>query len=1777
MGVFFEQNPSNSAHFVFVQGGFFLMKKPLERCASGYIRSDSAVAPWIRFWIAFLSRAGSALLCAALPFATAVLPAQTSIPDPHIPPRAAQAQRFLALRGLQPGAPNSRLRTRSAAAIPVRPDFAAGASLWQPLGPNSVLTPYYGAVSARITSIAFDPSDATGNTVYIGATGGGVWASENAATSNPGNILFSPLTDSVGALNGALDPSISIGALTVQPGGTGIILAGTGDPNDALDSYYGAGILRSTDNGVSWTLILESSDLQSGTGNTDFSFAGLGFAGFAWSTVNTQLVVAALSEAYEGLEVGALEPGASSAGLYYSTDGGATWQMSRVVDPNGKDVQGPLDQIAGSEGNPATAIIWNPVRKLFLAAIRYHGYYQSSDGITWTRLTNQPGLNLTTALCPTNNSQSGSPACPIFRGALAVNPQTGDTFAWTVDINNQDQGLWQDACNLSGASCVSTMPTFATQWNTTALESNTSQGGQTIWNGDYNLVLAAIPSQQDTLLLAGANDLWKCSLAANCQWRNTTNALTCLSAKIGPYQHALAWNPASATDLLIGNDSGLWRSQDDAGESGAVCSSSDASHFQNLNATFGGSLAEIESMPPPGASPYNTLLGLGVNGTAGVKGASAPTAEWPQILPGEGGPVAIDPSNANNWYVNNGAGVSIHLCSQSGPCNASDFGLNPVVDDSQVGSDGLTMTEPAPFLVDPADPTQLLIATCRIWRGPASGSGWSSSNAISPIFDSGSTSGYCNGNALIRSIAAMPLAGGGEVVYAGMYGELDGGARLAGQIFSATMSSSGVWSSWTNLSHNPVVNASISLNDYGYDISSIVIDPSDTTGNTVYLTVEGFFSATNHFDILYRSTDGGAHWYGLTSNLNPSPANALAIDPLDPNTVYVATDFGVYATRQIASCATPGVLCWQPMGAGLPASPAVALGAAPASSTVPVLVAGTYGRGMWQIPLLTAGAQLTTATLAPSTLTFAAQPAGSASSPQTLTVTNTGGLGLSITSVTITGAFSETDNCSGEEIVAGATCTIQVLFLPTAAGTVTGQVTVSGNISGGSLTASLTGLGIPAGAVTLTPGLLSFSSVEVGSQSAAKSLTAQNASSTALSITSLAVTPPFVLISNSCGTSLGASSDCSLSVGFNPAAAGNATGTLTMTDPAGTQLVQLTGTGTTPPSDALSPSSLTFAGTVTGQSSAAQIVTLSNPGQNPLTGITVSITGPFKQSTACTATLAAQSTCAMNVTFLPTAAGSVSGTLTVVDSLRTQTVSVNGTGLNPPAISVSSTTLSFGQQPAGVASAAQTVTVTNSGGSPMGNVGFNITGGSSAAFAVAANTCGATLAASATCYAQIVFTPNAIGGASASLAVSTATLGVSPSTVALSGTGTGVGLTVTPSQLSYSAQALGQTSAAQAITITNTSAAAATGLSLSISAPFSLKNDTCLANLAGGASCTTGVVFTPISSGTFTGQLSVNSTWALAPASVSLTGIGGLTGAIVFKPASIAFTGLTGVGQTSSATTVTISNTDPTNILSGITLSASAGFALVSNTCTSSLGPNANCTVGVEFSPVAAGAATGTLSLSSAELFAPATMQLSGTGFDFAVCAPNTNPCTPPTAITVASGQTAAFTLAITPLGGNPGSFTFQCGTLPEYASCAFTPTTLPVSANATGDETLDITTSQTTSALNLPPRRGARPNSGGSSSAASLVALCGLLLLAPFARRKGRLFLLLAAALVLSGGALSSCSGSGGGGGGSPPGGGGGGGGSTTSTTPAGSYTIPVTVSCNGVQHTVNLSVVVD
>jgi hypothetical protein len=1648
---------------------------------------------------------------------------------------------------------------------------AQGSGTWQPLGPTAVVSQNYGLVTGRITALALDPSDTTGNTLFVGATGGGVWRSQNAGTSSPANIGFIPLTDDLQAMSGAVNASISIGALTVQPGGTGVILAGTGDPNDARDSYYGAGILRSTDSGTTWSLIPATADGL-------YSFAGEAFAGFAWSTANLQRVVAAVSQAYEGTLVNAGWPGESYEGLYYSSDSGATWSLATITDGASKNVQGPNGGTGPLDGNAATSVVWNPVRQLFIAAVRYHGYYQSSDGITFTRMTNQPGANLAASagLCPPNTSNTGLPGCPIFRGVLAVNPLTGDTFAWTVDGENQNQGIWQDLCAASAGVCASQTITFAQPWAAAALETNTLMGPATIANGDYNLTLAAVPSGQETILLVGANDLWKatCPYSQGCPWRNTTNSTVGFCAQVGEYQHALAWNASNALELFVGNDSGLWRSTDDIGESGSVCAASDATHFQNLNGSLG-SLAEVVSISQTGATPYTMMAGLGANGTAGVNSDTVPTVNWPEILGGEGGPVAIDPITLTNWYVNNGAGVSIYLGSP--PVGSTPGAFNPVLNyatdpNADVVKDGYAMTAPAPFLVDPLDNTKLLIATCRVWRGPASGVGWSDANAISPMLDGETGNATCNGDALIRSIAALPVAvsaalpSGGEVVYVGMYGSANGGATLPGHLLSATYNAAtGSWSTWTDVTLGPVTYDTNAMNYYGLDISSIFIDPHDATGNTVYVTVAGFHNQLENVQEVYGSTDGGAHWTILTANLPVAPVNSLVVDPQDANTVYVATDTGVFSTRQIANCAVATSGCWSAFASGLPASPVIQISAAPASASVHDLVAATYGRGIWITPLWTATEDITTATAAPGSLTFASQVYGSSSSAQTVTVRNTGTTALTPSYVNVSGDFSETDNCAGSIVQPDQSCTIQVTFTPTQAGSRSGVLTIFTNVTGGELTVSLSGTGASSGVFSLTPASVGFGSWEVGTTSTALQVTASNSGSPALSYTS-AITGPFAIASNACGNSVPAVTACNLTLTFTPTQAGGANGVLTFTDAFGTQTVALSGTGLAPPTDALSVSALTFPGTITGQLSTAQTVTLTNSGGVSLTSIAISVTGAFQQTNACTAILPANSSCAISVQFDPTVVGIQTGTLTISDVTRAQpqTVALSGVGLAPPAFGFSPSSLSFAALPLNQASAPQTLTVSNTGGAPMANVGFQITGTSAGSFSTGSTNCGATLANGGSCTVEVIFTPITSGGSTASLVITSSTAGVRAATVPLTGAGQSLaGLNVSPAQLLFPIVSPGQSSLSQTVSLTNSSSSTANSLTFTATPPFSLipvAQNNCGASLAAGASCSTGVIFSPSVNGTYMGALTIISPTLTASASVSLSGTGGVPGSVQFQPSLLSFQ-QTGVGQLSSSSTVTITNPDSVTSLGSLALTVTPGFQLVSSTCPVTLAPGASCTAIVAFAPVSAGAQSGSLKVTSSALPTGSLLALSGMGFDFTLALSGS------ATQTITNGQIAYYTLDIcgaegctlTQTLGAQGVFTFQCGTLPSSSSCAFNPAGETVPTGVTGNVVVEIATglTQTTARSSRSPAWPVLP------------LACGLVLL-PFALARRRRALLLIALLGILTGGVSSCASSSGGA-------------STVLTntgdgyTPPATYSIPVTATSNGVSHQITLTLIVD
>ena len=324
------------------------------------------------------------------------------------------------------------------------------------------------------------------------------------------------------------------------------------------------------------------------------------------------------------------------------------------------------------------------------------------------------------------------------------------------------------------------------------------------------------------------------------------------------------------------------------------------------------------------------------------------------------------------------------------------------------------------------------------------------------------------------------------------------------------------------------------------------------------------------------------------------------------------------------------------------------------------------------------------ASLSTTTLTFGNQLLNTTSTSQPVTLTNNGTASLSVTSIAASGQFAQNNNC-GSSLAVSATCTINVTFTPTTAGPLTGTISVTDNASGSPQTVNLTGTGVAASpAATLAPTNLTFGNQTVGTASPAQPLTLTNSGSTALNITSITASGDFSQ-TNNCGASLAAGANCTINVTFNPSAAGNRAGSISVTDNASgsPQVATLSGTGvTTAPAAQLSPANVVYAGQLVGTTGASQPVTLTNSGNVVMNISSISASGDFSQTNNCGASLAAGANCTISVTFSPSQGGARTGTLSVADNAggTPQTVGLTGTGTDfSMSVTPSMATINAGQ------------------------------------------------------------------------------------------------------------------------------------------------------------------------------------------------------------------------------------------------------------------------------------------------------------------------------------------------------------------------------------------------------------------------------------------------------------------------------------------------------------------
>ncbi len=191
--------------------------------------------------------------------------------------------------------------------------FGAVTNTWTSIGPNPTTGGTFSPVTGRITAIAVDPSDATGNTVLIGGAQGGIWRSTD--------------TGATWTAVGDQNASLAMGSIAFAPSSPTTVYAGTGEQASiGFDIYYGAGVLKSTDSGQHWTQTCTTAGptcpfIGPYSDVSPFGFFTLGGTRISYVAVNpanpSMVLVAAQTQFAEG----------STEGVYCSSDGGGTWSI----------------------------------------------------------------------------------------------------------------------------------------------------------------------------------------------------------------------------------------------------------------------------------------------------------------------------------------------------------------------------------------------------------------------------------------------------------------------------------------------------------------------------------------------------------------------------------------------------------------------------------------------------------------------------------------------------------------------------------------------------------------------------------------------------------------------------------------------------------------------------------------------------------------------------------------------------------------------------------------------------------------------------------------------------------------------------------------------------------------------------------------------------------------------------------------------------------------------------------------------------------------------------------------------------------------------------------------------------------------------------------------------------------------------------------------------------------------------------------------------------------
>ncbi len=642
----------------------------------------------------------------------------------------------------------------------------------------------------------------------------------------------------------------------------------------------------------------------------------------------------------------------------------------------------------------------------------------------------------------------------------------------------------------------------------------------------------------------------------------------------------------------------------------------------------------------------------------------------------------------------------------------------------------------------------------------------------------------------------------------------------------------------------------------------------------------------------------------------------------------------------------------------------------------------------------------------PSNVVFSTQTVATTSAAQQVTVSNTGSLVMTISSIMSPDPdYGVTNNCpmSPSTLGLGQSCTVFITFTPSVVGTDNGVLSITTDAPGSPHLFNLFGTGGSAGAPAYSgsASTFTFAARTVGSASPAQTLTVTNTGSVAMTISSIMTNLGDYTLGGNCPTSLGAGLSCVVNITFTPAAVGSRPAILTIsTNAAGSpHNISLAGSGlaAAAPGVTLNPSSLNFGVQGVGTTSASQRSVLTNNGTTAFTIQSITTLGDFAFVSNCPlapATLGAGGTCNIDVTFSPLVAGLEGAAVLINDNAPggPHSLPLSGQGLlvQVPAISVSpAATLAFADRVIGSISPVQTLTVSNTGQASLNLSGIVVSGSAFQRVTAtpASSDCGAVVAPQASCLIALVFAPNAAGALSGSVVIrhnaATATV-----TITLSGNGTPVPqpLIRLSAALAFGDQIIATTSAAQVVTITNGGTApmvvSAVTLGGANVADFATTGN-CVTTIAPNAGCSINVTFAPAALGARAAAINVTSNAQNATGNSSLNLSG--NGVPVPKPVvrlSATTLGFGNViyGGTPGAQAFTLGNigTAPL-VIQGITTSGNSDFTQT-NTCGTGLAAQAQCTISLRFAPHALGARSGTVTIRSNADGSPHNVQMGGSG-----------------------------------------------------------------------------------------------------------------------------------------------------------------------------------------------------